>query len=65
MLWALVFLANGGITLGVLATQTVGNFLLVSTAGSYSLVAAGIGVSLWWFRRSLARHGIRLLISPV
>jgi hypothetical protein len=65
LLWAVVFLANGGMTLGVLATQTVGNFLIVSTAGSYSLVAAGIGLSLWWFRRSLARHGISLRISTV
>ncbi len=64
LLWAVVFLVNGGMTLGVLATRTVGDFLLVSTAGSYSLVAVGIGLSLWWFRRSLARHGIRLRLSP-
>ena len=64
LLWAVVFLVNGGVTLAVLATRTVGDFLLVSTAGSYSLVAAGIVLSLWWFRRSLTRHGIRLRISP-
>jgi len=64
LLWAFVFLANGGITLAVLATQTVGNYLVVSTAGSYTMVAAGIGLSLWWFRRSLAGQGIRLRIGP-
>jgi intracellular septation protein A len=63
LLWALVFLINGVTTIVVLATQTVGNYLLVSTAGSYSVVAIGIGLSLWWFRRSLAGHGIGLRIG--
>ncbi|MDN5919952.1 MAG: DUF3159 domain-containing protein, partial [Pseudonocardia sp.] len=63
LLWAAVFLVNGGTTLAVLATQTVGNFLMVSTAGSYSLVVAGIGLSLWWFHRSLAGEGIRLRLG--
>jgi intracellular septation protein A len=63
LLWAFVFLVNGGLTLAVLATQTVGNYLVVSTAGSYTMVAAGIGLSLWWFRRSLAGQGIRLRIG--
>jgi intracellular septation protein A len=63
LLWACVFLINGAMTIAVLATQTVGNYLVVSTAGSYSVVAAGIGLSLWWFRRSLAGQGIRLRIG--
>lgn len=63
LLWAAVFLVNGVTTLAVLATQTVGNFLMVSTAGSYSLVAVGIGVSLWWFRRSLRGEGIGLRLG--
>jgi intracellular septation protein A len=63
LLWACVFLVNGATTLTVLATQTVGNYLMVSTAGSYSMVALGIGLSLWWFRRSLAGQGIRLRIG--
>lgn len=67
LLWAMVFLINGVGTLLVLTTGTVGDYLAVSTAGSYSMVAAGIGVSLWWFHRFLARHGIRLRlgIAPV
>jgi hypothetical protein len=64
LLWALVFLINGVTTIVVLATQTVGNFLLVSTAGSYSVVAMGIALSVWWFRRALAGNGIRLRIGP-
>ncbi len=63
LLWAGVFIVNGGMTLAVLATQALRDYLVVSTAGSYSLVAAGIGLSLWWFRRSLARHGIRLRLG--
>jgi intracellular septation protein A len=63
LLWAFVFLVNGATTLAVLTTQTVGNYLMVSTAGSYSMVALGIGLSLWWFRRSLAGEGIRLRIG--
>ncbi len=63
LLWAGVFLVNGGVTLAVLATQAVGDYLIVSTAGSYSMVVAGTAVSLWWFRRALARHGIRLRLG--
>lgn len=63
LLWAVVFMVNGATTLVVLATQTVGNYLMVSTAGSYSLVGMAVIGSLWWFRRSLAGHGIRLRIG--
>jgi len=60
LLWAFVFMINGVTTLIVLATQTVGNYLMVSTAGSYSVVALGIALSLVWFHRSLAGEGIHL-----
>jgi intracellular septation protein A len=63
LLWAFVFMVNGATTLVVLATQTVGNYLMVSTAGSYTMVVMGIALSLWWFRRSLAGEGIRLRIG--
>ena len=63
LLWAGVFLVNGGMTLAVLATRALTDFLVVSTAGSYSVVIAGIAVSLVWFRRALSRHGIRLRIG--
>ncbi|MBN9098552.1 MAG: hypothetical protein J0I49_10650 [Pseudonocardia sp.] len=60
LLWATVFIVNGVTTLVVLATQTVGNYLMVSTAGSYSVVALGIVASLVWFRRCMAGQGIHL-----
>lgn len=63
LLWAVVFLVNGCTTLAVLATQTVGDYLMVSTAGSYSVVGLGIAISLLWFHRSLRGQGIRLRIG--
>ena len=60
LLWALVFLTNGAATLWVLARATLGNFLMVTTAGSFTLVALAAGVSLLWFRRELRGEGIRL-----
>jgi len=62
-LWALVFITNGVTTLWALASATVGSFLMVSTAGSYSMVAIGIAVSLLWFRRLLKSHGITLRLG--
>ncbi|WP_052427966.1 VC0807 family protein [Actinopolyspora erythraea] len=63
LLWAAVFIANGAAALWMLAEHTVGQFLLVSTIGSYGLVAAAALVSLLWFRRELRGHGIRLRIG--
>jgi hypothetical protein len=60
LLWALVFLTNGAATLWVLARATLGNFLMVTTAGSFTLVALAAAVSLLWFRRELRGEGIRL-----
>ena len=60
LLWALVFLTNGVATLWVLARATIGNFLVVTTAGSFTLVGLAAAVSLLWFRRELRGEGIRL-----
>jgi uncharacterized membrane protein len=60
LLWALVFVTNGVTTLWMLAKQTVGDFLMVSTAGSWSVVGVAIVVSLLWFRRALRGENIVL-----
>ncbi|MBV9141943.1 MAG: hypothetical protein JO115_13680 [Pseudonocardiales bacterium] len=60
LLWALVFLTNGAATLWVLARATLSSFLMVTTAGSFTLVAVAAVVSLLWFRRELRGEGIRL-----
>lgn len=64
LLWALVFVTNGVTTLYILARATVGDFLMVSTAGSYSVVGIAIVISLVWFRRSLRGEGIVLRLGP-
>jgi intracellular septation protein A len=63
LLWALVFLTNGVTTLWMLARRTVGDFLLVSSAGSWSVVIVGVVISLWWFRRALRGEGIVLRLG--
>lgn len=60
LFWALVFLTNGATTLWMLAKATVGDFLMVSTAGSWTIVGIAIVVSLLWFRRALRGEGIIL-----
>ena len=60
LLWALVFLTNGCTTLWMLARQTVGDYLVVSTAGSWSVIGVAIVLSLLWFRRALRGEGIAL-----
>ncbi|WP_163505764.1 VC0807 family protein [Fodinicola acaciae] len=63
MLWALVFVANGLGTLWILAKETVGDYLMVSTAGSYALIGLAAVLSLGWFRRSLRGEGIVLRLG--
>jgi intracellular septation protein A len=64
LLWALVFTTNGAATLWILARETLGNFLVVSTAGSWTVVALAALGSLWWFRRALRDHNIHLRLGP-
>jgi intracellular septation protein A len=64
LLWALVFVTNGVTTLYILARWTVGDFLMVSTAGSYTVVGIAIVISLIWFRRALRGEGIVLRLGP-
>jgi len=64
LLWAVVFLTNGATTLWALARASLGDFLVVTTAGSYSLVAVAAVASLIWFRRELRGDGIRLRFGP-
>ncbi len=60
LLWAVVFLTNGVTTLWMLARASVGQFLIMTTAGSFTLMATAALVSLLWFRLVLRRAGIRL-----
>ncbi|MGH3931448.1 MAG: VC0807 family protein [Pseudonocardiaceae bacterium] len=60
LLWALVFLTNGVATLWVLARATLGDYLVLTTAGSFTLVGLAALASLLWFRRELRGAGIHL-----
>ncbi|HEY0574135.1 MAG TPA: VC0807 family protein [Pseudonocardia sp.] len=64
LLWAVVFLTNGATTLWALARASLGDFLVVTTAGSYTLVTVAAVGSLMWFRRELRGEGIRLRFGP-
>ncbi len=60
LLWACVFIANGGATLWALVRIPLGGFLLVATVGKIALVGFAAVASLLWFRRELRGAGIRL-----
>jgi intracellular septation protein A len=64
VLWALVFTVNGLTTLWALAEATLTRFVVVATAGSFSLVAIAAVASLLWFRRELRVAGIQLRFGP-
>jgi intracellular septation protein A len=51
LLWAAVFLANAGIGLWLLVSQSLATFLWTRTVASLALTALAVVVSTWWFRR--------------
>jgi hypothetical protein len=60
LLWAFVFCANGAVTIWMLVRVPVTEFLFLSFGSSTGLIIVGVALSLWWFRRSLQRAGMRL-----
>ena len=55
LLWAAVFLANAGISLWLLVSQSLATFLWSRTVASLALTGLAIAVSMWWFRRCCVR----------
>jgi intracellular septation protein A len=55
LLWAAVFLANAGISLWLLVSQSLATFLWSRTVASLALTGLAIAVSTWWFRRCCVR----------
>jgi intracellular septation protein A len=53
LLWAAAFLANAGISLWLLVSQSLATFLWSRTVASLALTGLAIVVSTWWFRRSV------------
>ena len=60
LLWALVYLVNGVMTLMLLLTSSLGTFLVLRTATSTALTVCAIGTSFLWFRSSLRDEGVVL-----
>jgi hypothetical protein len=63
-LWAGVFLLLAASLAVLLATEPTATFLLLCTVATISLIAAGIGASMLWFRSVLRRLGLRLRFAP-
>jgi intracellular septation protein A len=51
LLWAGVLLANAGISLWLLVSQSLATFLWTRTVASLALTGLAVVVSTWWFRR--------------
>jgi hypothetical protein len=58
LLWALVSLGQAAGTIALLLNVPIATYLAAKTGLTWVLTGAGIGVSFWWFRRSLRRHGL-------
>jgi hypothetical protein len=63
-LWAGVFLLLAACLAALLATEPTATFLLLCTVATITLIAAGIGASVLWFRSVLRRLGLRLRFAP-
>ena len=56
LLWACAELANAGITLWLLLSQSVGVYVVTRAVMSVALTGLAIMLSVLWFRRSMSRH---------
>jgi uncharacterized membrane protein len=58
ILWAFVQLANAAVSIWLLATQSIGTYVLARTVLSWALTGGAIVASTLYFKRSMRRHGI-------
>jgi hypothetical protein len=58
LLIAFAQLANAGITLWLLFSQSLATFLVVKTIVSWAFTGGAIVASFWWFHHSMRRHGV-------
>jgi hypothetical protein len=63
-LWSGVFLLLAACLAALLATEPTATFLLMCTVVTVTLIAAGVGASVLWFRSVLRRLGLRLRFAP-
>jgi intracellular septation protein A len=60
LLWTVVFVTNAALGLWFLLTQSLGNFVLLKTSVTTTVIAAAIAVSALWFRQTLRGEGLAL-----
>jgi hypothetical protein len=58
LLWALTGFLNASLALWLQISQSVGTFVLVKSLSSGVITVTAIAVSVLWFKRSMARHGV-------
>jgi hypothetical protein len=58
LLWAFAQTANAGLTIWLLFSQSLGTFVVLRSVVSAGVTITAIAASVWWFKRSMARHGI-------
>ena len=63
-LWAAIFLLLAAGLAVMMVTEPTKTFLMLSTAATVALVAAGTGASTLWFLSVLRRLGLRLRFAP-
>jgi hypothetical protein len=59
-LWALAMFLNGAVVLWLLLTAPANAFPIERTGISLSLTAGAIGLSIWWFVRTMRRDGVTI-----
>jgi hypothetical protein len=67
MFWGVTQLLNAAVTLWLLVSQSVSTYVVTRTAMSWTLTAAGIGISILWFTRVVRRrqeHSLRAVAVP-
>lgn len=63
LLWAGVFCLNGAVAIWMLVSVPIGQYLLLSTTSSTSVIVLAATGSLWWFRRCMHRAGMQVRLG--
>jgi hypothetical protein len=58
LLWAFAQACNAALTIWLLFSQSLGTFVVLRSVVSAGMTITAIAASTWWFKRSMARHGI-------
>lgn len=62
-LWGATSLLNGAVTLYLLMTQSITNFLILKAFLGPATTTLTIVVGIWWFKRSMSKAGISVVLS--